>query len=308
MRGLLESEASASAASSLLGGLRILAYHAVPDAGPFHEQIGYLVERYRPVGGDAVVRALSGGPPLPQRAVWVTFDDGYADVIENAQPVLDSHGLRASLFICPARVADSAPYWWHVTAEAERRGAYVVVDGKEWGGQGLTADLKLVPDEVRRRVVTRLQEDLSVIPSPTIADVSQIRTWLAAGHELGNHTWDHPCLDRCDTGEQARQIHQAHRWFTDTLGIAPHLFAYPNGNWAQAAERELIELGYKIGLGFDHRRARTSGSGLRLSRLRVDSSLPVPRFRSIVSGVHPLVYRTRRLLKPVPAERPRALP
>ena len=45
-----------------------------------------------------------------------------------------------------------------------------------------------------------------------LADGRQLRAWVAAGYELGDHTWDHPCLDRADEREQHRQIMDAHTW------------------------------------------------------------------------------------------------
>lgn len=41
--------------------------------------------------------ALRAGS-LPQRAVAITFDDGFADVSAHALPVLERHGLRATVF------------------------------------------------------------------------------------------------------------------------------------------------------------------------------------------------------------------
>ena len=55
------------------------------------------------------------------------------------------------------------------------------------------------------------------------------------------------------------------------LGTAPTLFAYPNGDWADAAESALVECGYEVGVLFDHRLTSGRQHHLRLSRLRIDS-------------------------------------
>jgi hypothetical protein len=57
------------------------------------------------------------------------------------------------------------------------------------------------------------------------------------------------------------------------------------------AEDALRALGYGAALGFDHRLAKTTGKPLRLSRLRVDATAGLERFRAIVSGVHAAGYR-----------------
>jgi peptidoglycan/xylan/chitin deacetylase (PgdA/CDA1 family) len=48
--------------------------------------------------GDAA-RSLSSGGSLPERAVVITFDDGYRNVYTHAFPVLARHGFTATVFL-----------------------------------------------------------------------------------------------------------------------------------------------------------------------------------------------------------------
>ena len=43
---------------------------------------------FQPVSIDAIVAAANDGPPLPERAVLLTFDDGLASVYTNVYPLL----------------------------------------------------------------------------------------------------------------------------------------------------------------------------------------------------------------------------
>jgi peptidoglycan/xylan/chitin deacetylase (PgdA/CDA1 family) len=45
------------------------------------------------------VRALRGEIPLPARPVVITFDDGYADFLASAAPMLAEYGLAATLYV-----------------------------------------------------------------------------------------------------------------------------------------------------------------------------------------------------------------
>ncbi len=95
------------------GTLRVLMYHKVTDARPnsisvsaeaFEEQQQYLRDYYEVISLERVERALAGLEPPPPRAVLLTFDDGYADNREIAQPILEHHGHTAVIFPATAFV------------------------------------------------------------------------------------------------------------------------------------------------------------------------------------------------------------
>jgi peptidoglycan/xylan/chitin deacetylase (PgdA/CDA1 family) len=123
---------------------------------------------------------------------------------------------------------------------------------------------------------------------------TDLKLWLSHGMEIGNHSWDHPCLDRCQPGDQVRQIRRAHQHLSSLIGHRVRLFAYPNGNFAQSVDDELRALDYSIGLLFDHQLGSLGGPPLAMSRLRVDSQADLSRFRAIVSGGHSTVFAAER--------------
>jgi peptidoglycan/xylan/chitin deacetylase (PgdA/CDA1 family) len=55
-----------------------------------------------------VVQALDGGPPLPPRAVVLTFDDGHDDFATRAVPVLQAYGQTATAFVVPGFLGRSS--------------------------------------------------------------------------------------------------------------------------------------------------------------------------------------------------------
>ena len=97
---------------------RILAYHGVPDTDTFARHMARVSDHFTPVGPHEVVAALDGGAALPHDAVWVTFDDGDASVVDHGLPALIEHAVPATMFVCPGLVTSQEPFWWEITDRA----------------------------------------------------------------------------------------------------------------------------------------------------------------------------------------------
>lgn len=127
-------------------------------------------------------------------------------------------------------------------------------------------------------------------------DRTQLSSWIDAGLEVGNHTWDHPCLPRCAPEEQRAQIVRSHQWLAELLGEPCRLFAYPNGDGGDSAREVLRELDQLV-LGFDHHLVARQPDPLAISRLRLDSDAPMHRVRAIASGSHSALFEARAQLR-----------
>ena len=160
--------------------------------------------------------------------------------------------------------------------------------------------MKRSTDNERRRVTATLATRLadagrSIVGSQWSED--DVRRWLAAGNDIGNHSWDHPCLDRCSEDEQRRQVRLAHDRLSSLVGRPVDVFAWPNGDPSPAAGEELRTLGYRVVATCDHRLVAARPDGSAVSRLRLDTSVDLARTRAIVSGAHAAVFHAQRRLK-----------
>jgi len=274
--------------------LRVLGYHDVSDVERLRSQLGYLVERFTPIGLDEVIPFLEGERVVARRPVWVTFDDGDPSVVELGLPVLEEFEIRATMFVCPGVLDTTTPFWWQVARAGIE--ANVVLDQFPLTPDAIST-LKEEPDATRRRDVERISElvEDATGRAPTHHQISsaQIARWLDGGHTLGNHTWDHPLLDNCSSRDQHEQVVSAHERLAEILGRPPTAFAYTNGNTTPESAELLSDLGYEVGLLFDHRIARP-GDPLGMSRLRVNTSDDITSFKARVSGLHPWIHRLRR--------------
>lgn len=112
----------------LVGGRRrrelpvILAYHRVacPPCDPqllsvsperFADHLELLTTRYEPVRLEDLVATARAGNARP-RAVAITFDDGYADNLTRAKPLLELSGVPATVFAASGYLRSGRRFWW----------------------------------------------------------------------------------------------------------------------------------------------------------------------------------------------------
>jgi peptidoglycan/xylan/chitin deacetylase (PgdA/CDA1 family) len=207
-------------------------------------------------------------------------------------PLLRQYAIPATLFICPGLVDTDRLHWWQAV---ERAGSAGLLDTST--GDVLRT-LKASTDLDRRRAVAEIETSLA----GTVGGAGgqqltseQLREWLAAGNDLGNHSYDHPRLDRCSADEQVMQIQAAHDWLTAFVGSPPQLFAWPNGDPADASLGLLRALRYRAVLVCDHRLSQRTP--MAVSRVRIDADDSVARLRSVLSGAHPTVFGMQRRVR-----------
>jgi peptidoglycan/xylan/chitin deacetylase (PgdA/CDA1 family) len=128
----------------------ILMYHYVSEPPPdadiyridlsvmpdqFREQMAWLKSSgYETISLYHLVYALAiGWPPLPERPIILTFDDGYVDNYQNAFPILKEFGFTGTFFILtgPADRSDPAYLSWDMLREMYTAGMSIEVHGRE---------------------------------------------------------------------------------------------------------------------------------------------------------------------------------
>jgi peptidoglycan/xylan/chitin deacetylase (PgdA/CDA1 family) len=74
----------------------------------FAQHMLYLAQHHQVLPLETIVSKLKKGEPLPDKAVAITFDDGYNNILKNAHPILLKHNLPYTIFINPSLIGVQA--------------------------------------------------------------------------------------------------------------------------------------------------------------------------------------------------------
>lgn len=202
-------------------GALILCYHRVAEmpqsprrlwVSPqrFAEQLDALTRHFVPLSLSELAERLRAGK-VPDKAVVVTFDDGYADNLWNARPLLERFGVPATVFVTTGLVGTDREFYWDElerlllsetvtrgngetvkqgSEEAEKRG-----NGEGRGEQELCLEMggqvrrwRLVTPEERLKAYHEIHDEMtSMPPEQREAILKQLRIWAGAD-ERGRST------------------------------------------------------------------------------------------------------------------------
>ena len=120
------------------GGVMSLVYHGIGTGSDGEDRFVLSPERFgehlatlraaglRTVTAREVAAAFTGGKPLPPNAVMITFDDGRADALLYADPLLEQARMRATMFVITAQASKPGVYYasWDKLEAASRSGRW----------------------------------------------------------------------------------------------------------------------------------------------------------------------------------------
>ena len=254
--------------------LTILIYHRVlpepdpllpgdPDARTFRWHMQLLRRYFNPLPLNEAVARLRAGS-LPARAACVTFDDGYADNLTVALPILQETGVPATFFIATGYL-DGGRMFNDTVIETVRR---LPAGEHDLGAQGLgvraisgdgdrltlvrdlVGQLKYLDAGERRARTEALAADLGVtLPTDLMMSTGQLRALARSGMGIGGHTVTHPILARIDREAARREMREGKEALEAMLEQPVKLFAYPNGRPGKDYAPEHAALARE--LGFD---------------------------------------------------------
>jgi peptidoglycan/xylan/chitin deacetylase (PgdA/CDA1 family)/glycosyltransferase involved in cell wall biosynthesis len=241
----------------------VLAYHRIARLTPdshdlctdpeqFRSHMQQVREHFRPIGLEDLIQAAAAAD-IPDRAVAVTFDDGYLDALTVASPILAELGVPATFFVNTDRLDEEHERWWDtlerllLSDEPVPPGLSIRV-----GGEDLFLPTGTLLE--RREALTRLQlaawpldagaraemvgdvltwHPSNVSPRPThrVLTASEIGQLASRpGHAVGAHSTNHLALTTQPFETRQREVGESKATLERVLQRPVNLFAYPYGD------------------------------------------------------------------------------
>ena len=90
----------------------------------FENQLIYLSNKFKIISLNELANSLKSRK-LGKGRLVITFDDGYADNLHNALPILEKYGIPATIFITTSNIDNGAPFFWEEGSPEKDRGRCV---------------------------------------------------------------------------------------------------------------------------------------------------------------------------------------
>jgi peptidoglycan/xylan/chitin deacetylase (PgdA/CDA1 family) len=285
----------------------------------FRRQLRFLRSRYNVVSPVQVRNWCRGDGSLPSRAVLLTCDDGLANAVTDMLPILQQEGVACLFFVTTRSLTEEPSMLWYEELY------FTLLDVPEGAFEGTFCGLP-VKAHLNSSVPQRTSYWYSVVEMLSKCDaqarlgfagavrakfrfpgdwsmrhsrrrpsrfrllaLSEIRSLLAAGMEIGSHTISHPKLSRLPAELSWREIAESRSELEKALGVPVWSIAYPFGGTDAVSTREMQmaeKAGYdcafiNFGGGF-----RTDTPRFGIPRVHVSLDTTVPEFEAHLSGLH----------------------
>ena len=251
--------------------LSILIFHRVLEskdfmrsgeiiAKEFDEKMALITRYFNPLSMSDAATLLKQGA-LPQRAVCVTFDDGYRDNADIAYPILKKYNIPATFYVATGFL-DGGRMWNDTIIEVIRiypkkdiNLADIGLDDyqlnndsqREVAAQKIIQQIKYLPPTLRTEKVDAIASMVDQLPNDLMMDSTQIQALGQQGVDIGGHTVTHPILATLTMDEVEQEIGKGKGALENLIQNPLTSFAYPNGKPGQDYLPEHADIVKKLG-------------------------------------------------------------
>lgn len=241
----------------------IVTYHKVAHAGMLRVQLEYA----------------------KRHNVLVTVDDGDPSFYHLFYPEAKRLQLPVVLFVVTSLIDTEIPFWWDEVV-------YHLGSGE---GNKKVGWLKTIPNTAREKFLQEMRAGSDKEPLRyKQLTTAQLKEMEANGVIIANHSHTHPMFDQCTVAEIQYELEESKKYFERNQLAGYAYFAYPNGNSSEQTENMLKAGHIELAFLFDHQLHTKGGNTYRISRLSVNDTTPLWKYKFILSGWHSKLLPLRK--------------
>jgi peptidoglycan/xylan/chitin deacetylase (PgdA/CDA1 family) len=243
------------------GACAVLLYHRVTNletdpqllsVSPlnFEDHIQILRKNYRLLTTDEYYSHLANKIKFPENSVWITFDDGYADNLLEALPILEKYEADSMFYIATGTLNTSNEFWWDaleriILLSTNGDDVNIQAEGINFNPSKISINerqdiySRLLP--VLRRMSVKKREQLiqqfanafyatNNRPSHRALTFDELRLLNNSSYvTIGAHTNMHPSLGALNYEEQLLEIQSSKSILEKELSCVIKHFSFPFG-------------------------------------------------------------------------------
>lgn len=252
----------------------------------FKEQMEFICKNYNVVTMEEVIKSNCGEINLPEKALLLTFDDGYIDHYLNVYPILKKCGVQGSFFLSAKTLAESKVLDVNkihfILASKDinllvkdvfdyldeyRKKGYKIESNEILFNKLAIANRfdcketifvkRLFQNELdeglRNELVQRLFEENIEVDETTFSkelymNMDQIKCMKRDGMYFGIHGYDHYWLGKLENEKMKEDINKALRFFDGIIDKNNWVMNYPYGSFNDEVINYIKTIGCKLGI------------------------------------------------------------
>jgi peptidoglycan/xylan/chitin deacetylase (PgdA/CDA1 family) len=255
----------------------ILVYHK-PSAELVDMHLAVLRRRFNCISLAEYIEFRSQkGKQLPAKSLIVTFDDGHR-TNRALMPVLEKHGVRATIFLCSGLIGTNRHFWFETEMDTRLR-----------------QRLKRINDSERLDYLTNLgfseEKEYPDRHALSVREIEEMRSCV----DFQSHSVLHPILPQCLPVRALLEIARSKSDLEGDLGLSINAFAYPNGDYSEreisAVEKSGYQCAVTLDLGFNSR----STPPFQLKRICINDDAGVDELLVKASGLWGILRKVAQI-------------
>lgn len=272
----------------------------------FKNQVEFLANNFNIVSMEEVIEAYNGSYTLPEKAMLLTFDDGYIDHFNYVFPILNLYKIQGSFFV-PGKVFVENKlldvnkiHFILASAKIEKlvqalykqldyyRGQeYQIMSNEElfntYTGESRFDSKEIIffkrvlqkglSEDLRNKITSTLFKEYVGIDEEKFArelymNYDQMRCMKNSGMHFGLHGYDHYWLNKLTEEELVKDIDKALECMGELIDSKNWVMNYPYGSYSEDVIKYIDSQNCKLGLS----------TNVGIAMVGKDNKFKIPRF------------------------------